>query len=260
MKIEHISTSNWENAFRGMRNPYDSWSKSDSKFGLGYIGAQREKMSKEYPHLTFNDWCIKQDGELCEYAAIGKEDIKLAKSLIKGGPVHSKFLRQIFISMDITAPLFVWKELDTYKVGTAANSCSTMHTIQKHPIDLGCFEIGDFNKEIAGGEFIESSLIPYLEHLRTKYNDLNKLSWDTENPEIADGYRKEAMKYWKELIRWLPESWLQTRTWTANYEIARNILRWRDPHKLTEWEPICQALKDLPYGKDFLSFDDKSTN
>ena len=253
MNIEYISTSNWENAFRGMRNPYDSGEKSDSKFGLNYVGAITEQLGKTHPHLNKKDWCIRQEGELCDVAALGLKDIELAQKLIKGGPVHSKFLRQIFISMDITAPLYIWKELDTYKVATTANSCSTMHTIQNYPIDMGSFEIEDIEQEICG-DFVDQNLIPFLEDLRNKYNTIKKASWDTEDPEKAKELTKEANKYWKELIRWLPESWLQKRTWTANYETARNILKWRDPHKLTEWEPICKALKSLPYAEHLLTF------
>ena len=265
MKIENISTSNWENAFRGMRNPYDSWSKSDSTFGLAPAKIKEEIISNNTKYKP-QDLIIREDEECIEYAIIGKKDIELAQKLISGGPVHSKFLRQINISMDITAPLYIFKELDTYKVGTVANSCSTMHTITNHPITLNCFEIDDFNnigypyidqkeeKENVNNDFIQTHLIPYLEYLRTEYLRYKKLAEDTENYIDATEYTKTAKQYWKELIRWLPEGWLQKRTWTCNYEVARNILKWRDPHKLTEWVSICNALKSLPYADYLLTY------
>lgn len=266
MKIENISTSNWENAFRGMRNPYDSWDKSDSVFGLAPIELKEEIIAANTDRKS-QDLIIREEGGCIEYANIGDKDIELAQKLISGGPVHSKFLRQIFISMDITAPLYLWKELDQYRVSVTTNSCSTMHTIANHPITLDCFEIEDFHnieypyteqREEAAGfadkDFIQMHLIPYLEYLRTEYVKCKKLAEDTENYLDAAEYTKTAKKYWKELIRWLPEGWLQTRTWTCNYEVARNILKWRDPHRLTEWVPICDALKSLPYADYFLTY------
>lgn len=157
--------------------------------------------------------------------------------------------------------------MDTYKVATTANSCSTMHTIQNSPICIDSFEIDDFiNIEYpiaeqrvgasgnADPNFVQMHLIPYLEYLRQQYNTLKKKSLNEEDPVRADELMKQAKIHWKELIRWLPEGWLQKRTWTANYETARNILRWRDPHKLSEWVPICEALKSLPYAEELLTF------
>lgn len=250
MKIEKILTSNWQNAFRGMRNPYDSWDKSDSFFGIEHY-AQLEKIKRLNPTCKIEK--INEDEDLIEYMALGPEDIDLAQRLIKGGPVHSKFLRQIFISMDITAPLYLWKELDTYKVATTANSCSTMHTIQKTPITLDLFETDDYNKIICG-DWVENSIMPALEELRQKHLEYKQKSFNEEDPEKARQLLKTSNTYWKELIRWLPEGWLQKRTWTGNYETARNILKWRDPHKLTEWVPICDALKSLPFANELLTF------
>lgn len=267
MKIENILTSNWENAFRGMRNPYDSWNKSDSEFGMVCTEYLDKDVKERLPMCKVE--VIRHDPKFYvdEYAALGPEDIDLAQRLIKGGPVHSKFLRQIFISMDITAPLYLWKELDTYKVATTANSCSTMHTIQNLPICIDSFEIDDFiNVEYpitaqrieasgnADPNFVQIHLIPYLEFLRQKYIEYRQKSLNEEDYERATELMKEAKVYWKELIRWLPEGWLQKRTWTANYETARNILKWRDPHKLSEWVPICDALKSLPYADELLTF------
>lgn len=236
MKIENIKVYNFEGAFRGLRNPKDSWEKSDSSFGLLAV----EDLKNE-------DVILDMDGDICSYAHIGPKDMDLAKRLIKAGPEHRKFMRQIIVSFDLTAPLYMWKEFDTYKVGTVANSCSTMHTITNHPITLDCFEIGDFQnieypeeeqredaKGYADPMFIQEHLIPYLEYLRTKY---------IETKDVV---------YWKELIRWLPESWLQKRTITMSYENIYNIIHQREHHKLTEWHYFVDKLKQLPYMGDFL--------
>lgn len=207
MKIENVSISNFNNAIRGMRNPLDSWAKSDSKIYFDTI-------------------------------TLGPNDLDLAMRLIKGGTEHRKFLRQIFVSMDITAPLYWWKEMDTYKIGTTANSCSTMHTITKSPITITNFDLGDVDFDILE-EYDSSTLAPelfvkFLEWCRTRYIETK----DT--------------RYWKELIRWLPESWLQKRTWTADYEVLMNIYRQRHNHKLNEWHIFCNNIITLPYMKEFL--------
>lgn len=210
MKIEQINIYNFQNALRGMRNPKNSWEKSDSIFDQ-------------------NGYCI----------SLGKNDQKLCQSLIKGGSEHRKFLRQIFVSIDITAPLYWWKEMDTYKIGTTANSTSTMHKITSSPIDLNKFEINDYNPILFNNEDIISTyLIPYLEFLREKCIEL----------EGTEEYKK----YWKELIRWLPEGWTQTRTWTCNYENLFNIYRQRKNHKLIEWREFCKWIETLPYAKELL--------
>ena len=220
MIIENLQTFNFESALRGMRNPMASWDKSDSEW-----------------YYTVKSHC--NDDVYCEYK-IGPNDMDLAKRLIQAGTEHRKFLRQIFVTMDITAPLYWWKEMDTYKLGTTANSTSTMHKLASTPITLNCFEIDDYDKNIVGEietatptDFV-TNLIYHLEELRQKYL------------ETKDN------RYWKELIRWLPESWLQTRTWTGNYENLRNIVHQRQNHKLSEWHTLIDALKDLPYSKEFI--------
>lgn len=210
MKIEQINIYNFQNALRGMRNPKNSWGKSDSVFDQ-------------------NGYCI----------SLGKNDQQLCQSLIKGGSEHRKFLRQIFVSIDITAPLYWWKEMDTYKVGTTANSTSTMHKVTSSPIDLNKFEISDYEPILFNNENIISTyLIPYLEFLREKCIEL----------EGTEEYKK----YWKELIRWLPEGWTQTRTWTCNYENLFNIYRQRKNHKLIEWREFCKWIETLPYAQELL--------
>lgn len=204
MKFENTEVWGFEHALRGMRNPKNSWNKSDS-------------------YYDDNNNLV-----------IGENDMKLAQTLIKSGSEHRKFMRQIFVSVDITAPLYWWKEFDTYKVGTTANSTSTMHKLATTPITLDCFEMDDyeeycnFHSDFLGEDGLsaddcESMIfcqwIPLLEGLRKKYLET------------------KDKRYWKELIRWLPESWLQKRTVTMTYEnlLAMCSNGQRRFHKLNEW-------------------------
>lgn len=212
MKFEKTQVWGFEHAFRGMRNPKNSWRLSDSDFSdpLNPI--------------------------------VGPKDLELAQALIKGGSEHRKFLRQIFVSVDITAPLYWWKEADTYKIGTVANSTSTMHTIHSQPISIGCFETGDYCGQLKANkdELLKVSvkaIIDTLEVLRQYY-----LKYRDTDKEIAK-------KYWKELIRWLPESWLQTRTVTMNYENLYSMVRQRKHHKQNEWSG-----KDNPELPNFIAW------
>lgn len=216
MKFENTEVWGFEHAIRGMRNPMNSWERSDS----GYIDKR------------FNDQFY-----------IGPHDKVLMKGLISAGPEHRKFLRQIVISVDITAPLYWWKEFDTYKVGTVANSCSTMHRLKDTPIIMDCFEMGDFadsNEESNHYNLYTknmwSKLVDLLEVLRKEFN------------ETKDN------RYWKELIRLLPESWLQKRTVTMNYENVANMYSQRMNHKLTEWSKyFIQWADELPYFKELFT-------
>lgn len=213
MKFEHTKVYNIEDALRGMRNPLASWAKSDSEW-----------VDEDY--------------------IVGEKDMDLACRLINGGSEHRKFLRQIFVSVDITAPLYWWKEADTYKVGTTANSTSTMHKLASTPITLECFETDDLcinlhtlNSAPLADESMTNFIncvTQYLEALRLKYK------------ETGD------KRYWKELVRWLPNGWLQTRTWTATYEVLRNMYHQRDNHKLSEWHSFNEWVKTLPYAQEFI--------
>ena len=215
MKFENTEVFNFEGALRGMRNPMESWDKGDS----GYIDRR------------FNDQFY-----------IGENDLDLAQRLIKAGSEHRKFLRQIFVSVDITAPLYWWKEFDTYKVSTVANSTSTMHKLASTPITEECFEMGnfeDFDLETEDMIFPLKStwaeLTSDLEFCRKKYNET------------------KDKRYWKELIRLLPESWLQKRTVTMNYENVLNMYRQRKNHKLSEWsKSFCDWVKTLPYAEELI--------
>lgn len=235
MKFEKTEVWGFKHALRGMRNPLESWNKSDS------------------------DYCENLDCKKCEnnkdckvvawWFHIGKNDLALAQSLIKAGSEHRKFLRQIFVSVDITAPLYWWKEFDTYKVGTVANSTSTMHKLAGTPITMNCFEMDDFaDSDEESNDYnlytrrMWSKLIDHLEALRKEFN------------ETKDKH------YWKELIRLLPESWLQKRTVTMNYENILNMIHQRKNHKLNEWsgvdnpsnENFITWAKTLPYANEFL--------
>ena len=214
MKFEKTVVFNFEGAIRGMRNPLESWNKSDTEFSMSV------------------------DGQ--DIITIGPNDLQLMQKLIRTGSVHRKFMRQIFVSVDITAPLYWWKEFDTYKVGTVANSTSTMHKLASTPITKECFETDDFvecSVDMSITNFWNSYLIPTLEQLRQKYNET------------------KDKRYWKELIRLLPESWLQKRTVTMNYEnlLSMCSVDQRRNHKLTEWSSsFINWAKSLPYANELL--------
>lgn len=242
MKFERTEVWGFEHALRGMRNPMNSWDKSDTKMIL------------ENKNDTWQ-----------EEARIGENDMKLAQSLIKAGEPHRKFLRQIFVSVDITAPLYWWKEFDTYKVGTVANSTSTMHKLASTPITKDCFEMSDFTAHfesdaIFGTEIYMSDIweavIEHLEKMRISYN---KNMETAKEKNMTEQERKRmitiAKRYWRELIRLLPESWLQTRTVTMNYENILNMLTYRKNHKLTEWsKDFMEWAESLPHAKEFLFY------
>ena len=222
MKFENTEVWGFEHAIRGMRNPLESWNKSDSEWET---------------HINYNK------DEVYTKFSIGKNDLKLAQTLIRAGSEHRKFMRQIFVSVDITAPLYWWKEFDTYKVATVSNSCSTMHKLADTPITLDCFEMGDFTPLIDNFKIDLSwqTIVTYLEQLRQKYNET------------------KDKRYWKELIRLLPESWLQKRTVTMNYENLLGICSkgQRRFHKLTEWSvDFIQWARNLPYAQDLLFIDE----
>ena len=200
-----------------MRNPLESWNKSDSEW-----------------HTAIPN----------DYYEIGKNDLELMQKLIRAGSVHRKFMRQIFVSVDITAPLYWWKEFDTYKVGTVANSTSTMHKLASTPITIDCFEMDDFSDVSYNDKGIDIST----------ENIWEAICWDLEQIRLKYNETKDK-RYWKELIRLLPESWLQKRTVTMNYE---NILSMcsvdqRRNHKLTEWSSsFINWAKSLPYANELL--------
>ena len=227
MKFENTEVFNFEGAIRGMRNPKESWNKNDSHYDIEEVMVDDEVVLERGKYI------------------IGPNDLQLAQTLIKAGSEHRKFMRQIFVSVDITAPLYWWKEFDTYKVATVSNSCSTMHKLADTPITLDCFEMGDFTPLIDNFKIDLSwqTIVTYLEQLRQKYNET------------------KDKRYWKELIRLLPESWLQKRTVTMNYENLLGICskEQRRFHKLTEWSvDFIQWARNLPYAQELLFIDELS--
>lgn len=211
--IEHGDTYGWEAAVRGMRNPKNSWNRSDSIFDEGYI-------------------------------ELGENDLELMMTLANAGPDHGKFLRMIGVSCDITGPLYWWKEMDTYKVGTVADSCSTMHKIAAKE-----FELSDFSNEHLTDHCLMalSCIIDMLNNQRSLY-----LTWDsipTDQREIFDPNIHCKKDVWWQMIQLLPSSYNQKRTWTANYAVLRNIYRARKDHKLDEWHMFCDWIKLLPYSE-----------
>ena len=214
IKFEKQEVWGFDHAIRGMRNPMNSWERSDTTFGLG------EDYLKDME--------------------IGQNDYDLMTRLINGGQPHRKFLRQIMVAVDITAPLYWWKEFDTYKVGTTANSCSTMHKIQAKQFsfdDFSCEHMDDPCKAILG------NVIHELNNNRDWFNRYNEL---IENGDFKGVDKKQ---FWWNMIQLLPSSYNQKRTVTMNYENLLNMLEYRRGHKLDEWREFCEWIKTLPYGQ-----------
>lgn len=201
IKLEHTQTFNWEGAIRGMRNPMNSWELSDSFWDMTSVD---------------------------DNYVIGENDLDLMKRLAKAGSDHRKYMRQIFVSVDITAPLYWWKEFDTYKVGTVANSCSTMHKIHEKDLTLR-----DFSCEYLDAEMKDllKMVISYMNCCRGYYES---------------NHKKEE---WYQIIQMLPSSYNQKRTVTMNYENLVNMYHARKNHKLEEWHDFCRWIEYLPYSE-----------
>lgn len=217
VKVENIETMGWRKAIKGMRNPMNSWDKSDSQI--------------QYENI--------RDG-IGKYI-LGPNDFDLACRLIKAGPEHRKFLRMIHVQMDITGPLYWWKEMDTYKVATVANSCSTMHRIHSKEFtldDFSCENLSNFSSH-------PEQVISPIDVLKNTITTLNACR--NEYIETKDRF------FWWQLIQLLPSSYNQLRTWDGNMETVLSILHQRAHHKLdTDWEPFRQACFDnIPYCKEF---------
>lgn len=278
MKFLHSETYGWKSAFHGLRNPLESWAKSDSEFGISAIYGDENTevlyawLEKIFP--TYNPFDSEQDepndyqteldktdewlwkngiinndpkNEGVTYAFIGPVDMDLAQRMIAAGSPNDKFLRQIFVSVDITAPEYWWSQFDTYKVGTVANSTSKMHKLASTPITRDCFEMDDY------------TTLKVFDREPYAIDDTTEECWDGII-EICETLRKrynetKDIKYWKELIRILPESWLQTRTVTMNYSNLRNIVYWRKNHRLKyEWDSFIKWCQSLPYAEDLIFY------
>ncbi len=216
IKIEKTEVFGWEAAIRGMRNPMNSWEKSDSMWCYDVANCED---------------CENCDLELCtdDKYIIGENDLELMTKLVKGGTDHSKFMRMINVTCDVTAPLYWWKEFDTYKVGTVANSCSTMHKIHEKQ-----FEMDDFSHEnmTASGIYMLDKVIGELNVSRFEYR------------------RTKDKKYWWDMIQLLPSSYNQKRTVQLNYQVLRNMFHARKEHKQDEWRvEFCEWIKTLPYSE-----------
>ena len=233
IEINNVYTGNWEAAIRSMRNPMNSWDKSDSGYGC----------SEYNPNIKCSACSFKPDycGISNNQYILGPNDHKLALQLATAGSDHGKFLRSIIFSCDINAPMYWWKETDTYKVGTVRNSCSTMHKIMSKE-----FEPDDFShdKMLWDGCGSLDTIIDYLNDLRTRYLELK-----TKPTKDIEERKYELKKIWYTIIQLLPSSYNQKATWTANYEVLRNIYHARKNHKLEEWHEFCAMIEKLPYSE-----------
>ncbi len=214
IKITNAEVFGWDAAIRGMRNPMNSWDKSDSKH-----------------------WREAIVGHEVEYRVVGMNDRALMKKLVKAGSDHAKFMRMINVTADITAPLYWWKEFDTYKVGTVANSCSTMHTIA--------------NREFMLGDFSHEHLTPAaIATIRTVIERLNFARKEfLKGRKGSEFGMPSAKEYWWDMIQLLPSSYNQKRTVQLNYAVLRNMYHARRNHKLDEWRDFCSWVESLPYAE-----------
>lgn len=222
IKIENTEIVGWEAAIRGMRNPLNSWEKSDSKwYSIGIPTSNPAAINDKY---------------LSQKYCIGDNDLDLMKRLRNAGTDHRKFMRMITVYVDITAPLYWWKEFDTYKVGTVANSCSTMHKIHAKE-----FTLDDFSCEHLF-DTPESEFNDSMDVLKEVIDILNLY----RDRFVKNPHRKE---YWWQLIQLLPSSYNQRRTVMLNYEVLANIYKSRRNHKLDEWHEFCKWIENLPYSE-----------
>lgn len=273
MQFDNTRTFNWEGAFHGMRAPLESWAKSDSMFGLAPMESTYDLemlntwRDKEYPDgfnteqertaynaekisWIDNNGILRCDNNCMEFAFLGPADLDLAQRLIKAGPEHRKFLRQIFVSTYISLPLSIWKQLDTYKIGTVTNSTSTMHKIQSKPLTRESFEIEQIpyeeqeEMEQRDGIYCAGELDDLLDETIQTCEDLRRAFNQTKDK-----------RYWRKLIELLPESYLQAREYTLNYEVLRSIVHQRKGHKLGEWQKFIHWVHTLPYAEELIFYD-----
>ena len=229
IKIENDEIYGWRAAIRGMRNPKNSWEKSDSEFDRKVITYFDEN---DVPCIDFRKFVI------------GPDDLKLMVKLCNAGTDHGKFMRMITVTADITAPLYWWKEYDTYKVGTVANSCSTMHTITDKE-----FELDDFSHE----HLIDSPLVeekpgqPALLNMQAR--EILVVLVNVLNAARFNYLKTKDKRYWWQIIQLLPSSYNQRRTVQLNYAVLRNMYHARKGHKLDEWRDFCAWMETLPYSR-----------
>lgn len=242
IKIDKVEVFGWEAAIRGMRNPMNSWDKSDSKWVLE-LEEERE-LDHAGEIITQNMWKDKFE--------IGENDLRLMVNLSKAGSDHGKFLRMINVTLEINAPLYWWKEFDTYKVGTVANSCSTMHKIHDKEFTLDDFSHEHLNevdedlyKVDATSMALLVNIVETLNHYRRKYLEAKV------KPLKEEAKRATLMKhYWWQMIQLLPSSYNQKRTVQLNYQVLKTMYHARKNHKLDEWREFCKWCETLPYFKE----------
>ena len=227
IKIENVDTFGWEAAIRGMRNPMNSWNKSDS--GVAYKCGECGVIDRD-------DICNTKEHDCSGYLFydIGPNDFDLMKRLAKAGPEHAKYLRMVNVTMDITAPLYWWKEFDTYKVGTVANSCSTMHKIHAKEFERDDFSYENLFDFMMGD--IEFLPIEVLDITISCLNECRKRYLETKDKD-----------YWWQMIQLLPTSYNQRRTVQLNYQVLSSMYKQRKNHKLDEWRTFCEWIDMLPY-------------
>lgn len=235
IKLENYEVMGWEHVIRGMRNPMNSWDRSDTH----WCNDEDVRVAKETGNLTTHQ--IKQSDD--NHCIVGPNDHDLMMRLVKGGPVHAKYRRMITVYLDITAPLYWWKEFDTYKVGTVANSCSTMHKLTHKK-----FGLDDFSHE--------HLLVAPIEVLGYTISELNywrDIYINGGEHDYRDGSRRifepEDKDVWWQMIQLLPSSYNQKRTVMLSYEVLANIYKWRKNHKLDEWREFCEWIEKLPYSE-----------
>lgn len=235
IKIENVETFGWEAAIRGMRNPKNSWAKSDSH------KCPCADWDGDCP-MVMNDDEPAKDCDPDKYRfCVGANDFHLMQVLANSGPDDGKFLRMIHVQLDVTAPLYWWKEADQYKVGTVTDSCSTMHKIHAKE-----FELDDFSHE-----HIINSVSMGAQEIEVRISPMQAL---LTTIECMNSYRKlyletKDKKYWWQMIQLLPSSYNQRRTWDLNYAVLRNIYHARRNHKLDEWRELCAWIETLPYSE-----------
>lgn len=221
IKIEKAETYGWEAAIRGMRNPKNSWDKSDSGFGCTNEGYVNHCSVCESGHTEQCHECFKN-------YVVGENDLSLMKTLSTAGNDHGKFLRMITVTVDLTAPLYWWKEFDTYKVGTVADSCSTMHKIHAKR-----FERSDFS----------------MEHLIPRMKEVMDVTIANLNACRGNFLETKDKTWWWQMIQLLPSSYNQKRTVQVNYAVLKNMYHARKNHKLDEWHEFCRWIEALPYSE-----------
>lgn len=235
IKFENVEVTGWEAAIRDMRNPMNSWEKSDSKYCSDYDHPPIEGSCKYCPH---DNMCNKSEKAMQQMYIVGSNDLDLMTRLRNAGTDHSKFMQMITVYLDITAPLYWWKEFDTYKVGTVANSCSTMHKIAAKE-----FELSDFSIEhlVCVSDF--KYIVDILNCWRSRYIQCD------DDPTILERLGMTKKEIWWQMIQFLPSSYNQKRTVMLNYEVLANIYKSRYNHKLDEWHDFCSLIEGLDYSE-----------